>query len=117
MTLGERIKNRRLELGYTQEEVANKLGYKSRSSYNKMENANVLSLKKVEKLASVLETSPAYLMGWEEEEAIASAMLQATLDNYVVTVSNDMSKMSEEQKKRLASYAKFLLSEKEQEDS
>lgn len=37
MTIGERIKKRRLELGMTQDELAKKLGYKSRSSVNKLE--------------------------------------------------------------------------------
>ena len=37
MTIGERIKLRREELQMTQEELAQKLGYKSRSSINKIE--------------------------------------------------------------------------------
>lgn len=65
MTIGERIKKLRIEQGLTQEEVAFKMGYKSRSSYNKMENSNSLSLDKVEKLANIFGVSPAYLMGWQ----------------------------------------------------
>lgn len=37
MTIGERIRNRRIELNMTQEELAKKAGYKSRSSINKIE--------------------------------------------------------------------------------
>ena len=37
MGIGEKIKKRREELGYTQEELAKKMGYKSRSSINKIE--------------------------------------------------------------------------------
>lgn len=64
-TIGERIKNRRLELGYTQEELSKKLGYKNRSSVNQMENSTELPLKKVTKLANALNVSPGYIMGWD----------------------------------------------------
>ena len=37
MTIGQRIKRRREELQMSQEELANKIGYKSRSSINKIE--------------------------------------------------------------------------------
>lgn len=64
-TIGERIKNRRLELGYTQEELSKKLGYKNRSSVNQMENSTELPLKKVTKPANALNVSPSYIMGWD----------------------------------------------------
>ena len=67
MTVGERIKQKRLELGLTQDELAKKAGYKSRSSINKIECSRDLPLSKVKKVASLLECSPAYLMGWEDE--------------------------------------------------
>ena len=47
MNIGERIRNRREELGLTQEELAKKLGYKSRSSVNNVETSRELSNKKV----------------------------------------------------------------------
>ena len=80
MDIGERIRNRRLELGLTQDEVAKKTGYKSRSSINKIECSRNLPLSKVEKMAKALECTPSFLMGWEDEEkimanAIADAML------------------------------------------
>lgn len=67
MTVGERIKQRRLELGLSQDELAKKVGYKSRSSINKIELARDLPLKKVELMARALDTSPSYLMGWSED--------------------------------------------------
>lgn len=66
MTIGDRMRARRLELGLSQEEVAIKLGYKSRSSVNKMENSRTLPINKVERAAIVLECTPAYLMGWDD---------------------------------------------------
>ena len=37
MEVGELIKKRRIELGMSQDELARKVGYKSRSSVNKIE--------------------------------------------------------------------------------
>lgn len=68
MTIGERIKSRRIELGLSQEELALKCGYKSRSSVNKIELARDLPLHKVTLFAKALDVTPAYLMGWTDPE-------------------------------------------------
>lgn len=69
MTVGARIAARRKELNMTQEELAKKLGYKSKSSINKIELqwANV-PLSKLERIAAALDCDPGYLMGWEDDE-------------------------------------------------
>lgn len=67
MTIGDRIKQRRMELGMSQEELAHKLGYKSRSSINKIElGGQNLTQKKIKKIADALDTTPEYIMGWDE---------------------------------------------------
>lgn len=67
MTIGERIKYRREELKMSQEELAHKLGYKSRSSINKIElGANNLTQSKIKAIADALDTTPSYIMGWDE---------------------------------------------------
>ncbi len=69
MDIGERIKQRREELGMTQEDLAKKVGYKSRSSINKMEiDGRGIPQKKLHAIAKALRVTPAYLMGWEDEE-------------------------------------------------
>ena len=68
MTIGENIKNRRTELGLTQDELARKSGYKSRSSINKIELSRDLPLKKVEDVAKALECNPAELCGWVSDK-------------------------------------------------
>lgn len=66
MEIGVRIKLRREELGMSQEELARKVGYKSRSSINKIEqDGRGLPQKKIKLLADALDTTPSYLMGWE----------------------------------------------------
>ena len=67
MTFGERVKARRIELGWTQEELAEKMGYKSKSSINKIElGINDVTQSKITKFAEVMHTSVEYLMGWDE---------------------------------------------------
>ena len=67
MTIGDRIKSRRIELGYTQEQLATKLGYKTKGSIAKIENGEQsLTPERLYDIAKVLETSPSYLAGWED---------------------------------------------------
>ena len=69
MTIGDRIRIRREELGLTQQELADRLGYKSKSAINKIDRGkNEVSQKKIVAFAEALETTVAYLMEWEEEE-------------------------------------------------
>ena len=69
MTIGERVRAARLKKGYTQEELAHKLGYKSRSSVNKIETERDIPRSMVVKLAELLDVTPSYLMGWEEQSS------------------------------------------------
>ena len=67
MKIGDRIRNRRLALNMTQEELAKKLGYKTKGSITKIESGyQNLTQPKIVAMAKALETSPAYLMGWED---------------------------------------------------
>lgn len=66
MNLASKVKQRRIELGLSQEELAKKMGYSSRTSINKIENGRPVSQKIIVRLAEALETTPAYLMGWED---------------------------------------------------
>ncbi|MCD8005092.1 MAG: XRE family transcriptional regulator [Oscillospiraceae bacterium] len=66
-TIGSRIRARRIELGLSQDELGKKLGYKSRSSINKIElNQRNLTQSKIKAIADALDTTPAYIMGWEQ---------------------------------------------------
>ena len=69
MTTGERIRRRREELGMTQAELAKKIGYSSYSTIAKIEaGENNLKQSKIKAFADALETTPAYIMGWDEEK-------------------------------------------------
>ena len=73
-TLYDRIKSRRTELGLTVEELAHKMGYKDKSSISKIENGKAdIPQSKIAAFADALETTPAYLMGWEEQTSPAAS--------------------------------------------
>lgn len=65
----QRIKDRRIELGMTVDDLAKKMGYKDRSSISKIENGKAdIPQSKVMAFAKALETTTAYLMGIDEEK-------------------------------------------------
>lgn len=66
MTIGERIKNKRCDLGLTQDEVAKKIGVALQTIF-KYENGIIsnIPIEKIEKLAKTLQTTPEYLLGWD----------------------------------------------------
>lgn len=66
MGMAERIKERRLIMNYTQEELAEKLGLQ-KSAIAKYENGRVENIKRsvIAQMSDILECSPAYLMGWD----------------------------------------------------
>lgn len=68
-TIGQNILRLRKKLGMTQEELAKKMGYTSKSSINKIEmGKSDIPQSKIAKFAEVLGTTPAYLMGWEDDK-------------------------------------------------
>lgn len=74
MNTGDRIKQRRIELGLTADELAKKIG-KSRATIYRYENGDIENMPTpvLEPLARALETTPADLMGWTAEN-VADAM-------------------------------------------
>jgi transcriptional regulator with XRE-family HTH domain len=69
MTIGKRIKERRKELKISADELAEKLG-KNRATIFRYEKGDIenLPLDILEPIAEILQTTPQYLMGWEEEK-------------------------------------------------
>ena len=68
-TIGNNISRIRRDLGLTQEDLAKLMGYKSKSTINKIElGINDIPQSKIVQFAEVLGTTPAELMGWKEEE-------------------------------------------------
>lgn len=66
--IGERIKQRRLELNMTQDELARKMGYTNKATISKIEKGiNDIPFSKVEKFAAALQTTSSELLGWPRE--------------------------------------------------
>lgn len=106
-TLGQRIRSRRIDLGMTQGELAKKVGYKSISTVAKIENdTNDITQRKVVEFAHALDTTVAYIMGWEEEEALQQwskdAVFRDELDKLIEQMPDNL-------KQALLSYAHLLV--------
>lgn len=69
MNIGDRIKQRRLELGFDAEDLAKRIG-KSRATVYRYENGDIENMPTtvLEPIAKALNTTPAYLMGWVESD-------------------------------------------------
>lgn len=67
MKIGDRIRAEREKKGMTQEELAKKLGYNTRSAVHKIEQKSSLPTKTLQKIADALDVSLAQLMGWNDE--------------------------------------------------
>ena len=126
MTLGDRVKQKRENMGLSQEELADKMGYKSKTSIHKIEQGITdLPLSKVEELAKVLNVTTSYLMGWEskKEEKENDVFSQLTdeelakLEKFknmsTVMFMNEGNDISDEDKETLAiAYAEVLISQR-----
>lgn len=68
--IGVRIKNRRKDIGMTQEELGKIVGV-TKATINKYETGIVINMKRptIEKIAEALNVVPGYLMGWTDNIA------------------------------------------------
>lgn len=98
MTKGERLRKRREQLGLSQTEVANSVNVSKQTLY-KYENDIVTNIPsdKIEALARKLETTPEFLMGWEEPSNESKIMMIGGNARYlpVFAESDDIEKALE----------------------
>lgn len=101
MTIGQRIKNRRIELNLSVDEVAEKLN-KNRATIYRYEKDDIkeLPITVLEPLAKVLETTPADLMGWDAPDS------QPNQDIDLTIIQRERSKMSSKEKTKLMNILK-----------
>lgn len=68
LELYQNIRNRRKELGMSQDELAKKVGYTSRSTIARIENGEIdISRSKIIAFAEALKTTPMDLLGWSDD--------------------------------------------------
>ena len=78
-----RIRSRREELGISQDDLARRVGCKSRSPINKIDkNKNDITQSKIAEIATALDTAPEYLMGWQNETKPLNAQEAEFVDGY-----------------------------------
>lgn len=114
MTLGDRIKQKRTEAGLSVDELAYKLG-KNRATVYRYENGEIENLPTtiLEPIARVLNTTPAYLLGFEDNlendtDMIAKMYKESELIYHVELLL----KLDASDRKTIYQYAKFLAKEK-----
>lgn len=68
--IGQNIAAARKRAGMTQEELASRVGYKTKSAINKIEmGIRDLPQKKIAAFAAALDVTPGHLMGWDQAPA------------------------------------------------
>lgn len=110
MNIGERIKYRREELGLTQEQLAYRLGYKSKSTINKIEmGINDVAQKKIIAFATALECTTAFLMGWDNEKPSLSPAATPALSPDREELLANYDNLNEEGQQKVREYAADLI--------
>ena len=97
------MKKRRKDLGLTLEDVAKIVGV-TRQTIQKYESGVVTNIPsdKIELIATALKTTPAYLMGWEEEKK----------EDIETIAAHALRDLTEEEIKAVITLAKHIKSEK-----
>lgn len=125
MNTGDRIKQRRLELGLSADDLANKIG-KSRATIYRYENGDIENMPTpiLEPLAKALDTTPADLMGWNESSSPLVIDYQKPdqegcyqrISEYTARFLDLYNQLSSTNKEKVVSYTKGLLSTQQMEE-
>ena len=104
MTVGEKIKTLRKELGLTQTELGEKLGVQ-KNAVSKWETGRVDDIpgSKIRAMATLFGVSPSYLIDDEEESL--------RFDDFTYAMFNETRDLPEEKKQMLLEMAKFMKAE------
>ena len=101
--INDRIKQRRLELNMSQDDLAKKTGYKTKSAISRIESGQRdLTQSQIEIFSKALDTTPSFLMGWENEESKHSSFS----DERIII---PFSKLNDEGKEKAISYTQDLV--------
>lgn len=102
MKIGEKIKQRRLELGWSLRELATRTGYANQSTITRIESGKIdLPQSKIALFAEVMGTTAAYLMDWEEvqknNDTIADIVVRLRMDNEFLSLVESLQDLDGEQ--------------------
>lgn len=83
MSIGERIRQRREEIGISQAQLADAIGCKTKTSISRIENnLEKLTIQRLERVANALYVNPAVLAGWEEEKKSFSKVEKEIINKF-----------------------------------
>lgn len=101
MTVGQRIKIKREEKGLSQKELANLIGYESKSAMSYVEaDKRELPFDKLSEVAKVLGVSPNWLLGWTEEPVFIKTDLSVIVE--------ELKTLDSDQLARVRKYIEFI---------
>lgn len=119
MSIGQRIKTIRTKQGISIDDLAYRLG-KNRTTVYRYEKGDIenLPLSILDSLAKALNTTPAYLMGWENSNSICHGHenIIPSVDAPEIKYFSEwfteygFNQLTDEECKKVIEYTKFLLS-------
>ncbi|ADL52169.1 helix-turn-helix domain-containing protein [Clostridium cellulovorans] len=106
----ERIKNRRIELGLSYQDMQDATGI-SKSTWQRYETGFIknLGIDKLDIVAKILQTTPSYLMGWDTDK-------KAEIDTsgiHTIAAHFEGEDFTEADKEDIENFIKFVLSKKD----
>lgn len=107
LTMGQKIKALRKDHNLTLEQVGDAVGV-GKSTVRKWENGMISNMRrdKIANLAKVLQTTPAYLMGWDES---VTAIETTTKNQLEYRLLETFREMTPEEQQLMASMIKMIL--------
>lgn len=104
MTTGQRMRERRKELGLSAEYVADRLGVSPATIY-RYEKGDIEKMPGniLEPVAQILRTTPAYLMGWKESSSVDKPSVSSLRE-----IDELFDSLNEEGQEELCSYGRYL---------
>lgn len=89
-TIGDRIRERRKELGLNAEEFAPRIGYRSGAAISLMENGKRgISVDKLLEISDVLGVNPGWLLGVQEKKSYLEDYLKKTISIDQALIEDD----------------------------
>ena len=120
MTIGQRIKERRKELKWSQRELSDRMEYSNHSTITRIEAGKVdIPQSRIVQFANVLGVSVAHLMGWEEEieedpVGTAERHVEILMDRDFSDIYEDFKLLDEAQRKIVKDLVRSLAATKKE---
>lgn len=113
--LKDKIKELRKKSGLTMRQLADAVNV-SEATISRWESGNIPNMRrdKIYDLAKALNTTPAYLMGWDEHSDTVQQTYKTNSDNEseeLIILNRAVKKMTPEKQKKLLEMAKLMFAE------